>query len=424
MSIFYEVIKNNIDGYADGNQWNYFELVQNEYFPTQLLDDYPDDEENKMFLRMAMMYMSKNKAITPEYIELNIDGIKGEQWDVYALSKNKSLTIEFIEKYIHWDWYMAPLSKNPCITWNFIKKHIKGINGKPWYIANLVFNINISLDNYLEILETKEYEHYQNQAPYYLSNSPLLTLDYVEKMVNENPNCEFDKYGLSANPIITEEFVMRNPKGVGNNKWSIEGLCVNPSISTQFACKKIFEKGENFYFHFPSLFENPNVDYEFLFKYNSENKLRNYFATFSDIPKTIKLRFKYRFYTLTFDIFNNGITSGAWKRSNLKMKIPNELFFRGPTHFVEKNCEKLYKNLTSNEIMYAPWMTLDFINQHPQGINGFAWSNDIFSNLCSCLYIYEHPEGYLFGDKLISWNADVLSSRSWKIHTLKSAKNI
>lgn len=412
--LLYKIVIDNIHVYSKELRG----LCSNPNFPVKLLDDYPNGLCGS---KWPVSILSSNSAITPEFIETHIEGINGEKWDVSELSKNKSLTTKFIEDHLDWKWNMKYLSQNQCVTINFMKNHPKGINNSKWDDTTAVNNINLFLDEYLSFF--KLLDHVTYPLLDYLCASEMITLEFIEHILKSYQKKDLNMRSLSSNSVITEEFVKKHP----DLKWSLKGLCSNPSISTKFACKYIWKRNDPFFTCFGTLLFNVNADYEFLLKYNSNNKMIKHFTNPVNVHKMLfnKVYSRFRSLDKAFSDDDHGIREA----SNIAMEFPIAVVLLvAPIIIIENNID-----INSLHQGYAwlleenKWLTLEFVEKHIEGFNGIMWTDRVFSRCCSLEYIAENPEGYYCknNDKIIPWDAEIISRRSYKTNVcVKSARKL
>lgn len=414
--LLYRIVHNNIADYND-NHTAFVNLCYNPNFPVKLLDDYPN---GLCGYKWPIEAFSSNSAITPDFIESHIEGINGEKWNVTSLSKNKSLTTEFIEDHLDWEWNMEYLSQNPCVTINFMRNHPKGINNRKWDNETALRNINLSLDEYFSFFKLEHDPSILN----YICDTKMVTLEFIEHILNSKYKDLLNIGILSYNSVITEEFVEKHP----DLEWELEGLCVNSSISTKFACNYIWKSNDRFYTYFDKLLINVNADYEFLLKYNTNDKMINYFTNLFNVHKMFFIKMYSRFEALGEAAFNPK-GNGIWEDSNTCMKFPIDAFLTvAPITIIEKNIYLIREIFDILALERNTELTLEFVEKHIEGFNGIMWTDDVFSRYCPLEYIAENPKGYYCKNngKTIPWDIEIISHRSYKatnVH-VKSARKL
>lgn len=392
--LFYEIITKNLD------EFNADLLSKNPFLPLQIIEDYPNGINGR---KWNLPLLSMNPALTLDFIENHKDGIGGTKWNLEDLVENHNLTLKFVEDHIilnksyliQNEFFFIKLSSNPIITSDFVRDHID----LPWSSSGLAKNPNITLDTIIEYLK------YRNRMCYMgvcLEKSHLLTIDIIEEVMNNYKSYfVFNLACLSYNNVINEEFILKYPDGICNQKWCLNGICENSSISTKFACALILRRGKTFSRYFRSLLQNDNVDLEFLYKYNSDIKLLNYFRETAKQPKISKfskllvksILHKMKFYS-----------------RHKKYSLLSLIVMMATMDFIEKHLDELRNTIKSGKPHLYKWLTFEFIQSHP---DLFINNDDVFSSVCTLEYIHNNPDGYYINNRLVPWNFDIIAKRSF-----------
>lgn len=386
--LFYEIITKNL------NEFDTDLLSKNPFLPSQIIDDYPDGMNGK---KWNVPLLSKNPAITLDFIKNHRDGIGGTKWNLEDLIDNPNLTLKFIEDCcIHHDYiHIRELSSNPIITCDFIQNHID----LEWSLTGLIRNPNITLDLIIEFLTYHKMRCYMGEC---LQNSHLLTIDIIEEVMNNyNSYFAFHIVPLSYNNVINEEFILKYPDGICNQKWCLHGICQNNSISTKFACVLILRYGKIFSKYFGSLLQNDNVDLEFLYKYNSNIKLLNYFRKVAKQPKISKFS-----KLLIKSVLHDTRFYSQYKKYSLLSVIVQ----MATIDFIEKHLDELRDTIKSGNPLLYKWLTFEFIQSHP---DLFINNDDVFSSVCTLEYIHNNPDGCYINNRLAPWNFEIIAKRSF-----------
>lgn len=403
-----EFIRNNL---SKLKQCDLDMLSKNPTLPLSLFNDYIDSINN---LKWNMKAIAGNPIVTSEYIKEHIDIFEPvADW----LSQNPNLTTDIIENLGDFQWFMPALCTNPCVDYQFIMEHLYDIFHNVQLVYNIAHNPNLTIEQYLHYLDNSDNRY---NAPIYLSSSRMLTLDFIQEVINNERYMNFNMYELSENSIITEDFVMKYFDGLHifnrkNNyesrEWDINQLCLNPSISTKFACRFIYLKGKIFSKYFNKLVGNPNVDVDFLVQYDDNYKLLNYCYDPSTISSYTKIRSK--LFLNKYFVVDHFLA---------EHKVPFHLY----SHYLrcltlDTLVSEKWCNLSAYDIIYNKNMTIEYIEKYrlfyrwdPHIIN----LSKIVSKLCSFEYIMDHQDGYIFNDKIIPWNYEVLFDRKWPMSNL------
>ena len=207
--------------------------------------------------------------------------------DWNQLSKNKNISMEIIENYPNKPWNYWFVSQNPNLNkkfiinhqdknlyWSYIAEHIKLdqeliqlIHSKLYSIISLCKNPSI---NIRQITCNSFDWDYNILAGYFKINKWTLKIfgDYEFLSFNKNlrpriiesePNIQWNYYALSENPNITEKFVEKNL----DKNWNWYYLSKNENISIRF----ILENGKNDYINWKALSARKDLDYEILIDY-------------------------------------------------------------------------------------------------------------------------------------------------------------
>ena len=196
---------NFINKYYD-KPWNWGCISANPNITIHTIEKYPNKE-------WVWKDISYNKNINIEYIKKNIE----KNWSWTAISSNPNITMDNIKQNMNLPWNWDSILYNPNLTLDFciefkeefylkIKRSpwndvaIKSnttldiiINNPkfPWELTNFGCNPNITIDFintqiYKEKIETNQ--KYYNLFWKYLSKNKNITMDIIEKYIDENWN--------------------------------------------------------------------------------------------------------------------------------------------------------------------------------------------------------------------------------------------
>lgn len=408
------LIENYPEGFDDEG-WDMNALSSNKSLPIELIEKYPKGINGKWNMRN----LSLNPTINSDFVRRYIDGINDTEdgkWSLFELSQNPSIDFDFVENYrdgfCDQQWNIINLCMNPNITEDFIIDNINEIISDKSCMDNLSANPMINEELYLKYnnfsIVIDDVEHIWRWDYNEIASNPsirpefLLSLDNLvdlvyfhqqfvrnlSKNINLTPNflknnlypldnIPWDMYELSRNPAISLDFVMENPRGFGVGNWVLSGLYENPSIDSSFfielGCPEIWD--------IFVLFGYNLTDYEFLYKY------------FSSV-----FIIGFRIYRSVWNYFY----------ANYKNKlIPTNKFvdlgglYMGTCHnVVERSTEILNFDRMNN---------IDHNNLR----NNIENLKCIYTNVCSCEYILNNPQGYDYNGTITPWSTKILSIKSW-----------
>ena len=236
-------------------------------------------------------------CINEEYIEKHL----GEDWDYYFLSLNPNITVDFIEKYSDKDWDYRNLSLNSNLTLDFIEKHINELDFHNLSSSYITLDFikkhiderwnwyKLSSNNHI-ITEEFVIENI-NKCWCWLDlfKNPNIT---SKLLMEKNDDIVFVSYFLKASPNITEEFLDKLDYNL-----IYDALSFNPNITLDFIERHI---NENWNWKILSS-DNPNITLEFVQKHagkswnwnyllekflNEKNLFDKFYGYFKDYLKT------------------------------------------------------------------------------------------------------------------------------------------
>lgn len=433
--------------------------------PAEIIDKYPKG-----------VYGIKwriDSCLSCDFLKTHIDGINGEPWNVKELSRCWDLDMNFVKNNINGicgqNWFIPWLSSNNNLTEEFVEEFIDGINGYTWDVGHLLSNKNISFDFivrhpnglsgkkwnpvrdghpnhfYLENEYTK-YRDFFHQNPEwieFLVNSMDISLDFIEDHINgingvkwnmeslscnENINMEFveryingingekwDLVELSANKSITQVFLEKYPNGFCNQKWYMRYLSENPVINDNFVEKYIFGFCGSKW-NKKHLLENDSISNDFIIKYSNYEracKNNNIIRVAHESGDSDKIKFIQDLTNWTdLDSFGIYRVPDLLENPKLTDKILQEDFLG---------------MINMNALISNTKFSDDILEKYPNGIFGIHWHDWAYSCICPINYIWEHPEGYDDGNKIIPWNLSIITHRDWSTipsSNTKSSKKI
>lgn len=414
-----KVVENNIKGLYEypnlKKQWNIELLSKNPAVTSEFLRKYPNGINN---VPWHIKNLSNNPSVL-DYIEETVNYIN---WDMENLSANKGLTIAFVERNIKLDWNMKNLSSNTNITPYFVQKYIKGINGKNWNVDELSSNPSITCDFIEKNIKGI------NGVPWNIDNlskNSSLDLNFVTRYPNGLNGNNWNMRNLSKNKVITPDFVLENPNGFGNEKWNMYHLSANESIPMKFILDNI--RGISMLpWDLAGLSKNPNLNplffekYPNLFMWNifvlTKLNLSNYprfLPMFNFLNCLFVKVMMVTFVPIITSLFKNPIilTLNDWDYDSLSSNstITPNIIVKYPKVF--NSWFSLSKNTS---------IDFDSIQKYPALLEKIQ--NSFLSKIAPYSYIIENPSGY----GKLNWDMRVLSKRSWidKKLSTKSSRNI
>jgi len=255
MTTLYDIAKNNIGlkliNIIEKYQLNKPTTSRNEHTFTEIklsrCKHITLDIINKTPYNWSINHISENSNITQDFISKIIKTKDINQICWYSLSKNPAITPEYIENNINLPWVWDSMCYNPSITWNFIEKTKSFI---PWNKYWLCSNPNTTI----EILETNySAEDYNTDE---LEFNPNLTCDFISNHKNDINSYQWDWDNISYHKNITWQDI-EDTKDDEYFQWVPKYVCCNPNITW-----KIIMDNQEYLNSWNVISENPNITWD------------------------------------------------------------------------------------------------------------------------------------------------------------------